>query len=251
MELIFDHITGKQEQQDFQHFRLRAYLDGNEEDDPLEQGWLADDVPYQGHECWYQSRSTRIELRPGLLKKPRKKELRGQPIEMLEIRPVDSMLKLTGMENLYYSFLKKKGYRDLYNPLRHIHQRDSFLVYYIDDVSNMLGFTKIKKYRWQEDVNDENFDDDMPYMTGIETHMHCSIEDIGMITMEMEIEWAAAKHCRYLYLGPGYEKSSIYKSSIPGFQWWTGQKWSKNVEQYRQACKRDSEITEIADLGAK
>jgi hypothetical protein len=72
-----------------------------------------------------------------------------------------------------------------------------------------------------------------------------------MITLEMEIEWAAAKHCRYLYLGPGYEKSSVYKSLIPGFQWWTGQKWSKNAEQYRQACQRDSEITRISDLGAK
>ncbi len=249
MELIFDHITGKQEQQDFQHFRLRGFLDGNEEDDPLEQGWLADDTPYHGQECWYQSRSTRIELRPNLIKKPRKREARGQPIQMLEIRPVDSMLKLTGMERLYHDFLRKKGYRDLYNPMTHIHQRDSFLIYYIDDVSNMIGFTKIKKYLWQEDVHDEQFDDG--HLSAIETHMHCSTEDIGMITLEMEIEWAAAKHCRYLYLGPGYEKSSIYKSAIPGFQWWTGQKWSKNVEQYRQACNRDSEMSKISDLGAR
>ena len=251
MELIFDHITGKQEQQDFQHFKLRGYLDGNEEDDPLEQGWLADDVPYQGHECWYQSRSTRINLKPRLLKKSRKREVRGQQVQMLEIRPVDSMLKLTGMENLYHEFLRKKGYRDLYNPLRHIHQRDSFLVYYIDDVSHMIGFTKIKKYRWQENIHDENFDDNSNYLTGMETHMHCSKEDIGMISLEMELEWAMSKNCRYLYLGPGYEKSSIYKSQIPGFQWWTGQKWSNNAEQYRQACNRDSEITRISDLGAK
>jgi hypothetical protein len=249
MELIFEHIAGKQEQQDLQHFRLRGFLDGNEDEDPLEQGWLADDTPYQGQECWYQSRSTRIELRPNLVKKPRKKELRGQPIQMLEIRPVDNMLKLTGMETLYHSFLEKKGYRDLYDPLRHIHQRDSFLVYYIDDVGHMIGFTKIKKYLWQEDVHDEQFEDG--HLSAIETHMHCSTEDIGMLTLEMEIEWAAAKNCRYLYLGPGYEKSSIYKSAIPGFQWWTGQKWSKNVEQYRQACTRDSEITRISDLGAR
>jgi hypothetical protein len=204
-----------------------------------------------GHECWYQSRSTRVELGAKLLKKSRRRELRGRPIEMLEIRPLHGMLKLTGIENLYREFLKKKNYQDLYNPLRHINQRDSFLIYYIEDVSNMIGFTKVKKYRWQEDVRDENFDDDNAYLNAIETHMHCSIEDIGMITLEMEMEWAAAKHCRYLYLGPGYEKSSVYKSSIPGFQWWTGQKWSKNAEQYKQACRRDSEITEIADLGAK
>jgi len=249
--MIFDHIFGLQEQQDLQHFRMRGLLDGNEEDDPLESGWLADDVPYQGQECWYQSRSTRVELRPGAIKKPRRREIRGQPIQMLEIRPLHGMLKLTGMENLYHEFLQKKGYRDLYNPLRHINQRDSFLVYYIDDVSNMIGFTKIKKYRWEEDIHDENFNDDMPYLTGIETHMHCSTEDISLITLEMEIEWAAKKHCRYLYLGPGYEKSSIYKSAIPGFQWWTGQKWSKNVEQYVRACRRDSEITRISDLVAK
>lgn len=249
MELIFDHITGKQEQQDFQHFRLRGYLDGNEEDDPLEEGWLADDKPCRGQECWYQSRSTRIELRPNLLKKLRKRQVRGEPIQMLEIRPVDGMLKLTGMERLYHDFLAKKGYRDLYNPMTHIHQRDSFLIYYIEDVSRMIGFTKIKKYLWQEDVHDEQFEDGQ--LSAIETHMHCSTEDIGMISLEMELEWAAAKHCRYLYLGPGYEKSSIYKSSLPGFQWWTGQKWSKNVEQYQQACTRDSEISKISDLGAK
>ena len=168
---------------------------------------------------------------------------------MLEIRPVEGMLKLTGMERLYRDFLAKRGYRDLYDPLRHIHQRDSFLIYYIDDVSRMIGFTKIKKYLWQEDVHDEQFADG--HLSAMETHMHCSTEEIGMISLEMELEWAAGKHCRYLYLGPGYEKSSIYKSLIPGFQWWTGQKWSKNVEQYRQACTRDSEITRISDLGAK
>jgi len=251
MELIFDHISGKQEQQDLQFFRMRGLLNGEEESDPVEQGWLADDKPYKGFECWYQCRSTRIELKRYPTKKLRKREVRGRPLQMLEIRPMHGMLKLTGMEKLYYQFLRNKGYRDLYNPLRHIHQRDSFLVYYVDDVSNMLGFTKIKKYRWYHDNASDEFDDENPHLTAIETHMHCNVEEIGLMTLDMEIEWATSKNCRYLYLGPGYEKSSIYKSQFPGFQWWTGQHWSKDKKEYIRLCHQDSNMTRIDQLGAK
>ena len=51
-----------------------------------------------------------------------------------------------------------------------------------------------------------------------------------------------------MYLGAGYEKACIYKSDYQGFEFWTGEKWSKDVEHYRWLCERDSRIIKTKDL---
>lgn len=51
-----------------------------------------------------------------------------------------------------------------------------------------------------------------------------------------------------MYIGQGYEESSIYKANIPGFEWWTGSEWSINKEQYINLCKRDSSLHNIIEL---
>ena len=52
----------------------------------------------------------------------------------------------------------------------------------------------------------------------------------------------------YAYLGPGYERSSIYKADIPGFEWWTGKEWSSDKEVFKDLCKNDSTIRSLNDL---
>ena len=67
MQLIFDHTFGKQEKQDLVVCRPMAMVDHTEEEEALEQGWLALDHPINGKEVFYQSRSTRVwmdESRP-------------------------------------------------------------------------------------------------------------------------------------------------------------------------------------------
>ena len=62
MELIFDHILGKQEDQDLVICKPLAFFDMAEEMEALDTGWLALDHPVMDKEVFYQSRSTRINL---------------------------------------------------------------------------------------------------------------------------------------------------------------------------------------------
>ena len=49
-------------------------------------------------------------------------------------------------------------------------------------------------------------------------------------------------------MGPGYEKGSIYKAHIQGFEWWTGSEWSTDKNKYIQLCERDSKLKTIKEL---
>lgn len=252
MQLIFDHIHGRQEQQDLQYFWMRGIPNGEEDDeDPMESGWLCDDVPFKGHEVWYQSRSTRVFLGRRVSKPSSKRYLHeGRPLEMIEIKPTSMLMGLTSIENIYYDFIKKKGFRDLYHPLKHLHPRDYFLMYYQGDLNNVLGFTKIKKYYDDEQMAYDRFniEENYRHIIGIESVLHCNLVDIGAMTLKMEIDWARQSHCSHFYLGPGYEKSSIYKSKLPGFEWWTGSRWSRDVKLYQSLCERDSRLNQISEL---
>ena len=84
---------------------------------------------------------------------------------------------------------------------------------------------------------------------GVESVLHANSIPIGAQCLELELMWAAENRIPYYYLGSGYEKSSEYKASWRGFQWYTGTKWSTNKKQYRRLCKRDSRLTEFSALG--
>ena len=71
---------------------------------------------------------------------------------------------------------------------------------------------------------------------------------LGYSSLRHEIAWAKMMGYKYVYLGPGYERSSTYKSEIEGFEWWTGSEWSTDVEEYRRLCNRDSKIKTVSDL---
>ena len=60
MKLIFDHIFGKVEHQDLVICHPFAEVMEEEENEAIETGWLALDVPIKGTEVFYQSRTTRI-----------------------------------------------------------------------------------------------------------------------------------------------------------------------------------------------
>ena len=71
---------------------------------------------------------------------------------------------------------------------------------------------------------------------------------LGTHSLEHEIAWAKQQGYEYVYLGPGYERSSVYKADMQGFEWWTGDVWSQDLDHYRWLCRRDSKIKSVADL---
>ena len=247
MELIFDHSLGKQEQQDLVICRPMAIVDQDEEAEALDRGWLGLDYPVLDREVFYQSRSTRINID---LYKPRYKrhEYDGQELG-IKVIDASEMVKLLSLPYIYKQYMKRKQFGADYDPFAHYHKRDQFMIFYLGTADNIVGFTKQKRYRYQES-NYHTIDDfDSQDLAGLESVIHANTVPISDITLDMEIDWAQNNYVRYFYMGSGYELSSEYKANYKGFEWWTGTEWSTNKKQYRKLCRRDSKIESLRDLG--
>jgi hypothetical protein len=247
MELLFDHTLGKQEQQDLVICRPMAIVDEDEEAEAIDRGWLALDHPVSDHEVFYQSRSTRIDMDKY---RPRYKSHTHNG-EQIGVKVIDAseMVKLLSLPYIYKQYMKRKNFGADYDPFGHYHKRDQFMVFYQGTADNIVGFTKQKRYRYQE-VNYSSIDTfDSQDLAGLESVIHANTVPISDITLDLELEWASHHFVRYFYMGSGYEKSSEYKANYRGFEWWTGTKWSTNKKQYKRLCRRDSKIDSLRDLG--
>ena len=247
MELIFDHTFGKQEQQDLVVCKPMAIVDTDEEHEAIERGWLALDTPVDGQELFYQSRSTRINID---LYKPRYKSHQhaGQKVGM-KIIEASEMVKLLSLPHIYRQYMKRKNFGADYDPFAHYHKRDQFMVFYLGTADNIVGFTKQKKYRYQEDNYSTIDTYDSKDLAGLESVIHANTIPISDIPLDMEIDWASNNYVSYYYMGSGYELSSEHKANYRGFEWWTGTQWSTNKREYRRLCRRDSRIENLRDLG--
>ncbi len=247
MELLFDHTLGKQEQQDLVICRPMAVVDRDEEAEALDRGWLALDHPVTNREVFYQSRSTRINIDHY---RPRYKSHTYQG-EDIGIKVIDAseMVKLLSLPLIYKQYMKRKNFGADYDPFSHYNKRDQFMIFYLGKADNIVGFTKQKKYRYQEDNYSTIDTYDSRDLAGLESVIHANTIPISDITLDMEIQWAADNYVAYFYMGSGYELSSEYKANYRGFEWWTGTEWSTNKKLYRRLCKRDSKIETLRDLG--
>ena len=248
MELLFDHTFGKQEQQDLVICRPMALVDEDEEAEAIDRGWLALDHRIDNYvEVFYQSRSTRIDVDRY---KPRYKSRtwKGEEVK-LKVIDASEMVKLLGLPDIYKRYMERKNFGADYDPFANYHRRDQFMIFYTGTADNILGFTKQKRYRYQEDNYPQVDAFDSQDLAGLESVIHANTIPISDITLDLEIEWAANNYVRYFYMGSGYELSSEYKANYRGFEWWTGTEWSRNKKEYRRLCRRDSKIENLRDIG--
>jgi hypothetical protein len=121
------------------------------------------------------------------------------------------------------------------------------MIFYTGKPDNIIGFTKQKKYTYQEDY--ATIDDvGAPDLAGLESVLHANTVPISDITLDLELIWAQENLIGSYYLGSGYERSSEYKANYKGFEWWTGTEWSKNKRLYRRLCRRDSALNDFSSL---
>ena len=71
---------------------------------------------------------------------------------------------------------------------------------------------------------------------------------LGRYSTYEEINLAKQMNLKYLYLGPSYETHAKYKSSFPGFEFWTGRKWCTDKEKYIDLLAKDEKINSIKNL---
>jgi hypothetical protein len=223
MKIQFSHNFGHQEQGEFFHFGCELVdVAPDEYNTALDLGFLQ--TVENNQVRWYQSRSTRVNTA-------------ATDYELLAnatliLNPTSA--QFTEMDHIYTSYCYYKKFKKYFEIGQRLSQ-DRFMGYWQEE--SMVAWAKLRHYSEQ----------------AIETCLFVwdyslPATRLGSRSLEHEIAWAKNQGYQYVYLGPGYERSSVYKADIQGFEWWTGVEWSQDADQYRWLCKRDSKIKQLADL---
>lgn len=220
MRIIQNHFYGSQDRIDLQLVKLKLELDDSRECDALENGWAL----YR--DIWYCSRLTRINVE--LYKKYG--SVKGYSF-LYQKKLTDEQKKR--VLEVYDTYLKYKNFNRLYD-LEIENPRTSWILC-ISDIIH--AFTILTEYDGALESNISAWDYIDPK------------KGIGRALLDYEVEEALVRNYKYLYIGPGYGTSSIYKSKLKGFEWWTGSEWSTDTTKYVDLCNRDETINTLENLG--
>lgn len=238
MKIVFEHKFGAQEKNHLEHYSA-TLIDVQDEDIDvaLETGWLTDlQGPAEKDVKWYQCRSTRCDLSKFTSKDPLIKEGNDDGHDNILHYKFNANVSQDTLENIYHNYCDHHGYKDFFHDeVSNWIKSDYKMVYYYNH--KPVAWSKLRMY--SEDA--------------LETVLFCwnyndKEEKIGYKSLLHELSWAKEKGFKYVYVGPGYEKGSIYKAHVQGFEWWTGKEWSTNKNEYIKLCERDSELKTIEEL---
>lgn len=213
MKIFYEHQYGKIETQNFQISNIYATDVGvSEQEQTLEKGFLQLE-----ENLWYNCRSTRIV--------PYDINLNRN----FEARHVTDALNIENYLIVYEKFLLAKGFKPIDEDQLFL-KNDAVIEYYLDNI--LVGFSKIRNYT-----------------ESVELNLHCHVlanKHFSYLTLQYEIDFYKDK--KYVYLGPGYERSSIYKSNLTNFEWFDGRAWHTNKALYTDRCMEDSSLQVTTSL---
>jgi hypothetical protein len=241
MKLFFDHICGKQADTDFIHTLVSAIVDKREEQQALDSGWCPSNIWYSQDTnfvkdnkiIWYQSRQTRLNLSKHVETKAERKSWR-------KIAKNNVAIKITKnpcfekLYKIYLNYVSSKNFSSTlsYEEFVEVYNsgNDIFILY--DD----LAFSVTEKVGQSLLAHQFCWDYSDPTL------------GLGRFSTYKEISLAKDLGLKYLYLGPSYERHAKYKSSFPGFEFWTGREWCTDEKKYFYLLKQDGNINWIEDL---
>jgi hypothetical protein len=213
MKIFYEHQYGKIETQNLQISNIYASdVGADEQEHALEQGFLQ-----LTENLWYNCRSTRII--------PYAINL----THTFEVRHVTNILDIQHYLIIYEKFLLAKGFKSI-DEDRLFLENDSVIEYYQNNI--LVGFSKIRNYT-----------------ESVELNLHCHVlsnKHFSYLTLQYEID--CYKDKKYVYLGPGYERSSIYKCNLTNFEWFDGQAWHTDKALYTDCCMEDSSLQVTTSL---
>jgi len=223
MKIIYDHTHGfgKMRDQSYIYVPIGAIVGEEEYSQAIEGGWC----PLVNN-LWFQTRSTRINIKNYL---PNKKLLsKSKKIKVyFDISLTENKKKIFG--EIYNKYIKYKNFKSQDYTLEDIIKTSNGHVYYTYD-GKIIGFCFFKllannifavEFAW-------DYEDSKLSLGRLNIHYLCS--------------YAKLKKYDFVYLSSGYESCSIYKSYYDGFEWWTGMRWSADVEHYRRLCYSDDRV---------
>ena len=238
MKIVFDHKFGAQEHVDLNYYSATLIdVDESELDDILALGWLTD-INDDGEYYWYQTRSTRCNLKNF-----------NSETDLLNVTDqlyqsdndklyydFDADLSINEMDEIYNKYCKHKKYSDLFHSeVSTWLECDYKMVYY--NSKNPIAWSKLRLYTEHA----------LETVLFVWDYKNPKLR-VGIRSLVKELKWAKDNDFKYVYLGPGYEKGSIYKANIDGFEWWTGSEWSTDTTEYIRLCERDSKTHTIKQL---
>lgn len=237
MKVYFKHYSGAITDHDYLFFDCMAEVPLNEEDKALNEGWLPDDYTTKKQKSdWYQARQTRIDLSKFQdtrgTKKSRKK-CKNITTKCISAKNID----LNIIKSIFNKYIKYRGFKswELEPLLSSETERKYFLLYYLNN--KPIAFTFLR------DVGSNSVFSTQFAWDYLEPKLY-----LGKYANVAEIDYCISNKKDYMYLGFGYEKCCIYKSDYAGFEFWTGEEWSTDIEHYKFLCERDSKIIKTKDL---
>lgn len=239
MEIYFRHYSGAIVEYDYLFFDCMAKVAREEEDKALEEGWLPDDYfapknAIKSH--WYQARQTRVNLKNFIdTRRTRKARKKCKDVEVKYVKAQDANIDV--LKNIFNQYLQYRNFKTWqFEPLLALEiERKHFLIYYTNN--KPIAFTFIR------DVGSNSI-----FSTQFAWNYENPKLYLGKYANLAEIDYCLANKKDYMYTGVGYEKSCIYKSDYEGFEFWTGEEWSKDIELYKWLCERDSNTTKTKEL---
>jgi hypothetical protein len=217
IKIKYNHFYGSQEKHDIQLVKLSLEQEDLSEIEALENGWLIHDKE------WYACRSTRLKVDEykSIVKLP---DTITHEFISYDLDPI---------YKIYREYKDYKNYQEDFNIFT---DPDRSLWLIIKDEGVPVAFTKFIRYQ-----------------EGLESQFTCwnyhkPKMQLGKGIIDIEVRYAKTLGLNHLYIGQGYEKGSIFKSKYSGFEWWTGNEWSKDVDKYKELCARDSDINTLEDL---
>ncbi len=228
MHIYYSHPAGKIEKKFLQYIKVFAEPKDQEHLEALEKGFIYSND--HGKEYWMQSRGTRCDLSKYDVENPVIDDLR------IEFNSNWSDKHYT----IFKQFCQKKNFKmydeDTYIIPENSPIADNLVSYYYKD--KLVAWSKLRYFREASTYETNLF---------IWDYSNPKLK-LGENSFIIELNWIKDKTTGYAYLGPGYERSSIYKADIPGFEWWTGKEWSSDKEIFKDLCKNDSTIRSLNDL---
>ena len=214
MQVIYKNHRGNVESSDSSVCEVYAkYVLEHEKDHALAQGFSCHIIDDQ--ETWQQTRLARINLEKYISQ--------NQTFDTVLLLETTDNLFYKKLQSIYTDFCTSRNYYQHPGDIDFCVQ-DQALVYF--ENSEPVGYSKVRTYSQSVELS-------------VFAFVKNNVQLNAKTSLEYELGYFKEQSYRYAYLGPSYESSSIYKSSISGFEWWTGESWSTNAHKFVERCTSD------------
>ena len=227
MKLYFQHTAGRITNVDWQYTPVYATFNDNEHDKALNTGW----IPHEYEEpLWFQARQVRYKLKELEFVKPHKIPSR------IDFEIVNDLKNWDKYIEIWKTYLQKKNFPPTFelSDLFKVNPESKFIIE-LYDYDKLVAFSIIRNKPG-------------PVSLQFAWTYHEPKLSLGTHCQYFELHYLKDSGCEYNYVCPGYEKTCIWKSRFPGFEFWTGSTWSKDKTLYRKLCEIDSSISNVDEL---